>query len=83
MRHFEKPPFVQALADASGNVSPAWITWLTNLWVQIETDSGITADRPTKNLFVGKTWYDTTLNKPIWLRSVRPTVWRDAAGVVV
>lgn len=80
MSHIEKPPFVQALADASGNVAPAWIVWFTKLWAQVETGSGPTADRPTKNLFVGKQWYDETLNKPIWVRSVRPTVWLDAVG---
>lgn len=79
----EKPPLTQLLADDSGSVPRAWAVWLTHLWVSVETGSGPTGERPTKNLFVGKQWYDETLNKPIWLRSVRPTVWKDAAGVTV
>lgn len=78
----EKPPITESLS-APGPIPRAWAVWFTNLWVQTNSVSGVTADRPTKELFVGKTYYDTTLNKPIWLRSVRPTVWKDAAGVTV
>lgn len=46
-------------------------------------DSGTTAQRPTANLFIGRQYFDTTLNKPVFLSAVRPTVWRDAAGTVV
>jgi hypothetical protein len=46
-------------------------------------DSGTTADRPTSNLFIGRQYFDTTLNKPVFLSAVKPTVWRDAAGTVV
>lgn len=78
----EKPPLTEMLS-VPGPIPRAWAVWLLNLWSQVETGSGVTADRPTKNLFVGKQWYDTTLNIPIWLRSVRPTVWRNASGAVV
>lgn len=78
----DKPPLIETLS-APGPIPRAWAVWFTNLWVQVETGSGPTADRPTKNLFVGKQWFDTTINKPIWLRSVRPNVWKDAAGVTV
>lgn len=78
----EKPPLTQELSTP-GAIPRAWAVWFTNLWVQTNSISGPTADRPTKDLFVGKQYYDTTLNKPIWLRSVRPTVWKDAAGVTV
>lgn len=75
----EKPPLTQDLSTP-GPVPRAWAVWLTNLWVQTNIVSGITADRPTKDLFVGKQYYDTTLNKPIWLRSVRPNIWKDSLG---
>lgn len=78
----EKPPLTQTLSEP-GAIPRAWAIWFTRLWVQVETGSGPTADRPTKNLFVGKQWYDETLSKPIYVRSVRPTVWKDAAGVTV
>jgi hypothetical protein len=48
------------------------------------TESGTTANRPTVNLWVGRTYYDTTLNLPIWINAVNPAVvWKDAAGNTV
>ena len=79
----EKPPLNQELADDSGSVPRAWAVWFTNFWVRTNITSGTTAQRPTKDLFAGRQYYDTTLNKPIWLNSVRPTVWKDASGVTV
>jgi hypothetical protein len=40
------------------------------------------AGRPTTNLAIGMTIFDTTLNKPIWLKSLTPT-WVDATGGTV
>lgn len=34
-------------------------------------------------LNVGDWYYDTTLNKPIWVNSISPVVWKDAAGTTV
>jgi hypothetical protein len=46
--------------------------------------SGTTANRPTKQLWVGRTYFDTTLNLPIWVQAVSPAVvWQDAAGNTV
>jgi hypothetical protein len=45
-------------------------------------ESGATADRPDKQLWVGRFYYDTTLNKPVWVSAVKPAVWRDAAGTI-
>ena len=47
------------------------------------TDSGITANRPTTDLWIGRQYYDTTLNKPVYLNSVGPNVWKDSAGTTV
>ena len=44
--------------------------------------SGATADRPTTGLWVGRTYFDTTLGKPVWVKSVGPAVWVDATGAV-
>lgn len=78
----DKPPIAETLSNP-GPLPRAWAVWMMNLWVRVNTLSGVTADRPTKDLFVGRQYYDTTLSKPIWLSGVRPTVWRDAAGVAV
>lgn len=43
-------------------------------------DRGITAARPTAQLVIGQTYFDTTLGKPIWWRGA---AWVDGAGTVV
>lgn len=45
-------------------------------------DYGTTAARPTTNLHTGQTYFDTTLNKPIW-RNAANTGWVDATGAGV
>ena len=42
--------------------------------------SGSTADRPTAALWIGYQYFDTTLGKPVWLKSARPNVWVDGVG---
>ena len=43
--------------------------------------SGTTASRPS-NETVGYIYFDTTLGKPIWLKTT-PNIWVDATGNVV
>ena len=40
-------------------------------------DSGTTADRPTSDLWTGRTYFDTTLGQPIWYDG---SGWVDATG---
>ena len=42
--------------------------------------SGTTAQRPTSSLWVGRTYFDTTLGKPIWYKNPG---WVDATGAAV
>lgn len=42
-----------------------------------------TANRPTAGLWIGRQFFDTTLGKPVYVKSIRPTVWVDGAGTVV
>lgn len=44
------------------------------------TQSGTTAQRPVKGLWVGRTYFDVTLGIPIWYRG---TAWVNASGGVV
>lgn len=62
-----------------------WMQWLSTVHdiVQALLQSGPSSDRPTKLLWIGRRYYDETLNKPVYLRAVRPTVWRDAMGNIV
>lgn len=57
----------------------SWFTWATNA-VNSVVNSGETAARPTKILWVGRTYFDTDLGKPIWYDG---TNWVDATGLVV
>lgn len=81
----ERPPENEPFYVPDRPTPNAWIVWINKLWVTAGSvdNSGATADRPTKNLFVGRPYFDATLGKPIWLKSVRPTVWVDATGTSV
>lgn len=53
-----------------------WFTTVSRLLTQM-TQSGVTADRPTVNLWTGRPYFDTTLGQPIWYDG---TGWVDATG---
>ena len=44
------------------------------------TQSGTTAQRPTKLLWSGRTYFDTTLGMPIWYKFAG---WVNASGIQV
>jgi len=73
------------LVDDGNNVTIAWDQWFSRVQgiVSSVQQSGATAERPTSNLWIGRRFYDTTLNLPVYVSAVRPTVWRNAAGAVV
>ena len=77
-------PFQDAVSER-GNITPSWAQWFTKvgLFAGSVSDSGTTANRPTKNLFIGRPYFDTTLNKPIWVKTVTTVVWVDATGASV
>lgn len=82
----KQPPISTPVVDIkTGMIAVQWSMWIANLWSLANSvdGSGITADRPTSGLFAGRAYFDTTLGKPIWLKSVRPTVWVDGAGTSV
>ena len=61
---------------------PDWYNWMiaiTDVANHVRA-SGITSKRPTTKLFVGRTFFDTTLGKPIWYDG---TNWVDATGATV
>lgn len=71
--------------DGSGNLAPPKEGW-RNFFQQVYTvtaavvSSGTTVKRPTKLLWIGRTYFDETLNIPIWYDGVD---WIDATGAVV
>ena len=64
--------------------SPVWSSWLMRLWqvATSVTQSGTTAQRPTKNLWPGRPFFDVSLGtngKPIWVNKAG-TGWVLADG---
>lgn len=47
------------------------------------TTSGPTTERPVSGLWVGRTYFDTTLGVPIWYDANGGTGWCDATGAAV
>ena len=73
------------LVDADRTVSVAWNQWFNRVQAALESifGAGTTVTRPTRMLWIGRQHFDTTLGKPIWIKSVNPAVWVDATGAVV
>lgn len=72
---------------AAGRLTSSWITYFSNITkvAQAVSSSGTTAQRPIKDIYIGMTYFDTTLNKPIWVKTYTAgaAVWIDATGSVV
>jgi hypothetical protein len=77
------------LVDKDGNATEGLRPWFSNATqiLQASTQSGPTANRPTAastpKRWVGLNYFDTTLGKMIYLKSVSPDVWVDGSGVSV
>lgn len=83
------PSSIGAVVDKIGRLVSDWRSWIesVNYWLRPIGQSGTTTARPVDGtqipLYIGQTYFDTTLNKPIWVKSRNPTVWIDATGAVV
>jgi hypothetical protein len=78
-----QPPF--AARDEIYRFNPQWAGWFSiaqNI-LQAVSSSGTTATRPTKGLYIGQMYYDTTLGLPVWVHAISPAIiWHNAAGGV-
>lgn len=75
-------PSGSPIVDDAGRVSKAWDALFTR-WQRVLSaivDKGTTAQRPTTNLWIGRTFYDTTLGAPVYLQSYPPAVWVPFGG---
>lgn len=81
--NFDQPQATDFIVDAVPTNS--FIQWVARIHAicTANRQSGVTADRPVSLLWIGRRYYDTTLNKPVYVSAVKPSVWRDAAGTVV
>lgn len=64
------------------NVSEGWRNFFMATYTICNalTMSGTTAQRPTRPLWVGRMYWDATLGRPIWIKSLNPTVWVFSDG---
>lgn len=75
-------PNTYAMTGADGRPTATWAQWTTRI-NQIANSlqtSGATSERPSTGLWIGRMFFDTTLGKPVWVKSVKPAVWVDASG---
>lgn len=80
------PPVPRPNISTGGSLTPPWQSWFSVLAsiVRPTGQSGATADRPGKGLYVGLSFFDTTLGKPVFVSVAGPpAVWVDATGTVV
>ena len=63
-------------------VQVRWQEYFTNVFNAIQSmqQSGTTAQRPSKGLWIGRQYFDTTLGYPVYLTSANPSVWVDSQG---
>lgn len=80
---------VGPLVNKDGTASPGVQSFLSrqSQITQAHTQSGPTSQRPTatssKTRWLGMPFFDLTLGKPVYLKSVAPDVWVDATGTPV
>lgn len=81
------PPVRESLnAD---QIPRSWVTWFTEVGNMSATvaQSGATANRPTSDNFVGRTYFDTDLGYPVWISTIDSTTkavtWVNASGATV
>lgn len=80
------PPPTQSPVDTKGDsINSIWENWMTMAYTVMFglTLSGTTKGRPTDNLWVGQTYFDTDLGLPIYLKTLSPIVWIKADGTIV
>jgi hypothetical protein len=82
-------PADPGISTPPGTLTTTWRAWFESVyyWLRPVGSSGTTTNRPVTNsrtpLYIGQTYFDTSLGKPIWVKSLNPTVWCDATGASV
>ena len=61
---------------------PPWMSWIGKVRLYAGSVSESGTANPTTNLWIGRRFYRTDINKPVWCSAVSGT-WRDAAANVV
>lgn len=80
------PPVKMQVQDTDGNLENEWIKYFTDIYQGLlaTQNSGTTALRPVKNIYIGRSYFDTTLGYLVTIKQVKPTIiWVNGAGVAV
>ena len=86
------PTTTNIVTDANGRpksdlyLERTYQSWFAAIqrWLGPIGQNGTTAARPTKNLYVGLSYYDTTLGYPVFVHQVSPSIiWHNGAGAAV
>lgn len=81
MNYLSRPPIRSSFTDEEGHPEQ-WVrffTQLEELFNQLQ-QTGTTAQRPNPAPFVGFMYFDTTVNRPIWAKTLSPMAWVYADG---
>ena len=84
MSGWELPSNTAVISD-DGQTNRQWLQRFDRVHsiASAQQQSGPTASRPTSRLWVGRQYFDTTLGLPVFVKSVKPTVWVNGAGTAV
>lgn len=76
------PPSQSKISEEGGMPNSSWVEYFSDVFKSVRAlqNSGTTAERPTKGLYIGRPFFDTTINRPIWYTG---TNWIRADGSVV
>lgn len=77
------PTLASIIRTLLNNLRNFTLTIVSAINANATPQKGTTAQRPTTQLQIGDFYFDTTLGKPIWIKSLGPTVWVDGAGTTV
>lgn len=80
IRAVGKPPIEEGMESPVGK--SLWARWFEELLNTVghHAGDGTTANRPTKKLGIGTSYFDTTLGYIIWYNG---SAWVDASGTPV
>jgi hypothetical protein len=66
-------PIITQKGDLLDKLYQAWFGGIQQ-WLGPVGQFGLTAARPTKNLYIGLSYFDQTLGFPVWVKQISPTV---------
>ena len=86
-------PTRNIISNTKGILEAVYQSWFNSIqvWLGPQGQSGPTTARPSSNVYIGLSYFDTTLGLPVFAKTVTPTaipviqtvVWVNGAGAVV